>query len=590
MDELWNLVRRAHPFRRLPRGDFDAVLEMLAEGVSTRRGRRSAHLHLDRVHGVLRARRGARLAAITSGGAIPDTADYDVIEEPSNAVRRQGQRGLRRRESGRRHLPARQPLVAHPPRRGRPHSRRRRARRGADHSVLARRGAGAHARAVRRGCRPAARGGGAAPADPPVGSGDGWWRRRGVDPRRRSRSSPTSRDRRRPRRRADAATPSSPSASSTRPAACSWSCTRPSAAASIAPRSGAAQALLRAVRLRAAGGGHRRRHRPLARRAAQLPAGERLLMLRPSRSHSDLIQAALAAPMFGNRWRWNASAPWRCCAQRRSSACRCPFSACAPRTCSPRSFPAQLACGDNHPSVRSSCPIIRWSTRRIDNCLARGDGRRRPARRCSMRSAAADSHACRVETPAPSPMSHEILNANPYAFLDDAPLEERRARAVSLRRIDPDLAAASARSTRRRSTRCARQAWPEARDADEVHDALLTLCVLPAARGRGVEGSARRLDRRAPRRPVDVGPSHPLTSRRSARVWCGRIRLERFGSIPAGRSRRPSPASLGGRGRGEGADLRRRECSLAVSDEVLTRPLVREQCGDATHAATTAPE
>ena len=46
-----------------------------------------------------------------------------------------------------------------------------------------------------------------------------------------------------------------------------------------------------------------------------------------------------------------------------------------------------------------------------------------------------------VETAAPSPMSHEILNANPYAFLDDAPLEERRARAVSLRRTDPDLAA-----------------------------------------------------------------------------------------------------------------------------------------------------
>ena len=60
---------------------------MLADGVSTRRGRRSAHLHRDRVHGRLRARRGARLAAITSGGAIPDTADYDVIEEPTSAHR-----------------------------------------------------------------------------------------------------------------------------------------------------------------------------------------------------------------------------------------------------------------------------------------------------------------------------------------------------------------------------------------------------------------------------------------------------------------------------------------------------------------------
>ena len=54
---------------------------MLSEGVATRRGRRSAHLHHDRVNGRLRGRRGARLAAITGGGAIPDTADYDVVED-----------------------------------------------------------------------------------------------------------------------------------------------------------------------------------------------------------------------------------------------------------------------------------------------------------------------------------------------------------------------------------------------------------------------------------------------------------------------------------------------------------------------------
>src|SRR5438552_915584 len=82
VDELWALVRRAHSFRRLERADFDAVLDMMADGVATRRGRRGALLHLDRVHGRVRARRGARLAAITSGGAIPDNADYEVVEEP----------------------------------------------------------------------------------------------------------------------------------------------------------------------------------------------------------------------------------------------------------------------------------------------------------------------------------------------------------------------------------------------------------------------------------------------------------------------------------------------------------------------------
>src|SRR5262249_5014949 len=86
VEELFALVRRAYPYRALPRAELDAVLDRLAEGVATRRGRRSAHLHWDRVNGRLRARRGARLVAITSGGAIPDTADYQVIEEPHGLV------------------------------------------------------------------------------------------------------------------------------------------------------------------------------------------------------------------------------------------------------------------------------------------------------------------------------------------------------------------------------------------------------------------------------------------------------------------------------------------------------------------------
>src|SRR5262245_61215264 len=81
-EELFALVRRAYPYRDLARADFEAVLDVLADGVATRRGRRSAQLHWDRVQGRIRARRGARLAAITSGGAIPDTADYEVVEEP----------------------------------------------------------------------------------------------------------------------------------------------------------------------------------------------------------------------------------------------------------------------------------------------------------------------------------------------------------------------------------------------------------------------------------------------------------------------------------------------------------------------------
>src|SRR5881396_319844 len=80
---LYELVRGAYPYRDLTRKDFDDVVQMLAEGFTTRRGRRGAYIHYDGVNRRLRGRRGARLAAITSGGAIPDIGDYRVILEPT---------------------------------------------------------------------------------------------------------------------------------------------------------------------------------------------------------------------------------------------------------------------------------------------------------------------------------------------------------------------------------------------------------------------------------------------------------------------------------------------------------------------------
>jgi ATP-dependent helicase Lhr and Lhr-like helicase len=85
-DALYDLVRRAHPYRELARADFDAVVRMLAEGFTTRRGARAAYIHRDAVHRQLRARRGARLTALTSGGTIPDTADYKVVLEPQAII------------------------------------------------------------------------------------------------------------------------------------------------------------------------------------------------------------------------------------------------------------------------------------------------------------------------------------------------------------------------------------------------------------------------------------------------------------------------------------------------------------------------
>src|SRR5207237_820450 len=83
-DGLFEMIRRAYPFRNLTRETFEAVVRMLSEGFTTRRGRRSAYLHHDAVNRRLRGRKGARLSAITNGGAIPDTSDYRVILEPSD--------------------------------------------------------------------------------------------------------------------------------------------------------------------------------------------------------------------------------------------------------------------------------------------------------------------------------------------------------------------------------------------------------------------------------------------------------------------------------------------------------------------------
>src|SRR5580704_3247622 len=85
-DELFALVRRAYPYRNLSRETYEAVLEMLSEGIAARRGRYGAYIHRDRINRKLRARRGARLASITSGGAIPETALFTVVAEPEGIV------------------------------------------------------------------------------------------------------------------------------------------------------------------------------------------------------------------------------------------------------------------------------------------------------------------------------------------------------------------------------------------------------------------------------------------------------------------------------------------------------------------------
>src|ERR1700730_4064303 len=81
-DDLYALVRGTYSYRNLERSCFDAVITMLSDGIATQRGRSGAFLHRDQINGRVSGRRGARLAAITSGGAIPESANYMVVAEP----------------------------------------------------------------------------------------------------------------------------------------------------------------------------------------------------------------------------------------------------------------------------------------------------------------------------------------------------------------------------------------------------------------------------------------------------------------------------------------------------------------------------
>jgi ATP-dependent helicase Lhr and Lhr-like helicase len=477
-EELWQLVRRAYPFRHLPRADFEAVLEMLSEGVATQRGRRSAHLHRDRVHHKLRARRGARLAAITSGGAIPDNADYDVVEDPAGtfvgkvnedfAVESMagdifllGNRSwkIRRVEAGRVRVedahgaPPTIPFwLGEAPARSAEMSiavSELRAEVGARLSDLDTAAAWLMAEChVDR-----------AAADQIVAYVAETRAVLGVIPTQRT-----------------------------------------IVAERFFDESGGMQLIVHAPfggRInRAWGLALRKRFCRTFNFELQAAATDDGIVISLGEQHSfaldgvfamvrstvveaDLVQAALAAPMFGTRWRWNAARALALLRHMGGKRVPMPIQRMRAEDLLAAVFPAQLACGDNQPPGPIDVPDHPLVNETIDNCLHEAmdvDGLRailEAIERGALRTVA-------IETAAPSPMSHEILNANPYAFLDDAPLEERRARAVSLRRVDPELASGIGALDTAAIEEVRAQAWPDVRDADELHDVLMSVVLLPS--------------------------------------------------------------------------------------------------------------
>ncbi|MFQ5933849.1 MAG: DNA glycosylase AlkZ-like family protein, partial [Dehalococcoidia bacterium] len=191
-----------------------------------------------------------------------------------------------------------------------------------------------------------------------------------------------------------------------------------------------------------------------------------------------LTQAALQAPLFQTRWRWNST---RALAVLRHTGGRKvppPLQRMRADDLLAAVFPAQLQCQDNaprggdievpdHPLVFETvrdCLTEAMDLEGLTEVLKRIEGER--------------IEVYARDTTQPSVFSHQILNAMPYAFLDDAPLEERRSRAVALRRALPEDARDLGSLDAKAISAAAEDAWPRFRDAEELHDALLTLGML----------------------------------------------------------------------------------------------------------------
>jgi ATP-dependent Lhr-like helicase len=473
---LWRVVRRAYPYRHLTAEEFEQLLQMLSEGVLTRKGRRSAYLHRDRIHGVLRARRGARLAAITNGGAIPDTADYDVIEFPDETVVGKvnedfaieslagdifllGNRSwrIRRVASGKvwvedaKGLPPSIPFwLAEAPARTRELS--------------------AAVADLRREVA-------AGLADP---AGAAAWLRR------------------------ETGMPDAGAEQIVQYIQETYAllgCV-PTQDCIVAERffdeAGGMQLVIHSPwggRINRAWGMALRKRfclnfdRELQAAATDdgivlslveqhsFPVTDVFQMLRPAVLERELTQAVLASPFFTNRWRWNATRALA--VMRHSGGKKVPVALQRMRAedLLAAVFPQQVMCQDNQvgPIEIPDHPLVNETLR---DCLHEAmdmEGLREILELID----SGKILTVAMDTPMPSQMAHEILNANPYAFLDDAPLEERRARAVSLRRVDPSMGGDLGALDTEAIQEVRNQAWPDVRNMDELHDLLLGVYVLP---------------------------------------------------------------------------------------------------------------
>lgn len=471
-ERLFEMARRAAPYRSLSRERFDAVVKMLAEGFATSRGRRGAYLHHDQVGKRIKARRGARLAAITNGGAIPDNFDYEVVLEPAEI------------KIGTVHEDfAIESMQGDIFQLG-----------NTSYQILK----------VDPGVVRVADARGQPPTIP-------FWI--GEAPSRSDElSSAVSRLR---QQIADHAT--EPIDSQERalegeigiPRAASRQVIEYLRATLASLGHMPTQSTLVIERFfDETGGMHVVIHSPYGSRfnrafglslrkrfcrafnvELQAAAGEDALVLSLGPMHSFplesvfrflssktvrevLVQALLDAPLFQTRFRWNASRSLGVLRFRSGRKVPPRFQRMQSDDLLALCFPDQVACLENIPGDRNvpDHPLVEQTIH--DSLTEAMDVDRLEA---VLRSIEAGEIQCIArDVTEPSPLAHEILSARPYAFLDDAPLEERRTQAVQMRRFaDPTSASDIGALNPEAIAQVMDDARPQPRDADELHDALL---------------------------------------------------------------------------------------------------------------------
>ncbi|HEY6403309.1 MAG TPA: ATP-dependent DNA helicase, partial [Blastocatellia bacterium] len=474
---LFDLARSAYPYRNLSREEFDDAVRMLAEGYTTRLGRRNAYLHHDAVNHRLRARKGARLTALTNGGAIPDTADFDVILDPEETFIGTVNEDF-----------AVESLAGDIFQLGNTSWRITRVEKGRVRVVDAE---------------------GQPPTIP-------FWL--GEAPGRTDElSMAVSRFRTEVTERSDAL---------------SWLVNQlgigqaaaeqlfeylttaklalgvmPSQQTLVLERffdeSGGTQLVIHSPfgsRLnRAWGLSLRKRFCRKFNFELQAAATEDAIILSLSLSHSFpledvfdflksasvrdlLIQAMLDAPMFTARWRWNANRALAIVRRRGGRKIPPQLQRMESEDLLAAVFPDQVACGENIVGDREipDHPLVAQTIR---DCLEEAmdiDGLE--ALLASIEKG--EKILVARDLREPSPLSMEILNARPYAFLDDAPLEERRTQAVMSRRwLDAETAADLGTLDQAAIDQVREESWPQAESADELHDILLQLGFITAIEG-----------------------------------------------------------------------------------------------------------